>query len=277
MFSTHSEPVHSSIQLPYSYGVAIQSPVPIRREPKEQSEMVSQLLFGEYYKVVSNNGSWIKINTLFDNYSGWIDLALFRGVNETEYENAVSGPRIVVDAVFAKISAPGQPPMLIPAGSELPGFDEKSGAFSVAGASYTIQYPFERMYRASPNRLTEMAIRFLNSPYLWGGRSPVGFDCSGFIQVVFKMAGVRLPRDAYQQATMGEEVGSVTDLRNGDLGFFCNDKGQIKHVGLATGAGKIIHCSGFVRIDMLDETGIFNDDTRQYTHKLCRLRRLPET
>jgi hypothetical protein len=238
--------------------------------------MVSQLLFGEYYRVMSCQGNWMLINTLFDDYSGWIDMALFHGVTEKEGNEAVSGGSTVVDALFAVLSTPGQPSMLIPAGSELPGYCEQTGSLAAAAIPFTVHFPFERMGLHHPTPQVFIALRFLNTPYLWGGRSPVGFDCSGFIQVVFKITGIRLPRDAYQQAHEGREISSVKDLRKGDLAFFCNGQGQINHVGLLIDTGKIIHCSGYVRIDGLDETGIFRTATRQYTHHLCKLRRLAE-
>ena len=122
--------------------------------------------------------------------------------------------------------------------------------------------------------LIETAMRFLNSPYLWGGRSPFGYDCSGFTQIVYKINGVRLPRDAWQQASVGQSMDSVNDVARGDLVFFADNEGRVVHVGLAIPPGQIIHCSGMVRIDALDEKGIFNSKLNQYTHRLHSIKRV---
>jgi cell wall-associated NlpC family hydrolase len=125
-----------------------------------------------------------------------------------------------------------------------------------------------------PTGLIETAMQFRNSPYLWGGRSPFGYDCSGFTQIVYKINGVRLPRDASQQASVGRIIDTVKETVQGDLVFFAGEKDRVVHVGLAIPPGKIIHCSGMVRIDALDEKGIFNSQVNQYTHRMHSIRRV---
>ena len=112
------------------------------------------------------------------------------------------------------------------------------------------------------------AKEFLNAPYLWGGKSFFGVDCSGFTQLVYKVNNVKLPRDAYQQAEVGEALSFVEESQPGDLAFFENAEGRIIHVGIMLDDQKIIHASGKVRIDTLDSTGIFNQEMNKHTHKL---------
>lgn len=129
---------------------------------------------------------------------------------------------------------------------------------------------------AAPTGLNpiEEAKKMLGSPYLWGGRTFMGIDCSGFTQMVFKSCGIRLLRDASQQATQGTPVTSVDAALPGDLCFFQNPQGRITHVGLYMGEGRIIHASGEVRIDCLTDVGIWVESTQSYSHKFHSIRRV---
>ena len=122
--------------------------------------------------------------------------------------------------------------------------------------------------------MQEIAQSLLNVPYQWGGRSPMGMDCSGFTQVVFKILGKKLLRDAWQQAEQGVLVNFIEEIQPGDLVFFDNEEGRIIHVGIALANHKIIHASGCVRIDNLDHHGIYNTETRKYSHNLRIIKRV---
>ena len=115
---------------------------------------------------------------------------------------------------------------------------------------------------------------YLNSPYLWGGRSPFGIDCSGFTQMVFKLNGIKLPRDAYEQAEIGKTLNFIEETQKGDLAFFDNEEGKIIHTGIIIDKNKIIHSSGKVRIDNLDHYGIFNAETGKYSHNLRLIKKV---
>jgi cell wall-associated NlpC family hydrolase len=121
--------------------------------------------------------------------------------------------------------------------------------------------------------IKQVAYKFLNTAYLWGGRSVFGIDCSGFTQVVYKFLNVPLPRDAWQQAEKGELVPSLQDVVCGDLAFFKNEEGRITHVGIILSPQEIIHSSGKVRLDKLDKDGITNMETKQRTHQLSHIKR----
>jgi gamma-D-glutamyl-L-lysine dipeptidyl-peptidase len=114
----------------------------------------------------------------------------------------------------------------------------------------------------------------LNSPYLWGGKTPFGIDCSGFTQMAYKLAGIKLRRDAWQQAEQGHTINLLEETEPGDLAFFDNDEGNIVHVGIILRDHKIIHAAGKVRIDSIDHYGINNKELKKYTHKLRLIKRM---
>ncbi|MGE3825539.1 MAG: C40 family peptidase, partial [Bacteroidia bacterium] len=159
------------------------------------------------------------------------------------------------------------------AGSTLPAYEH--GKLYVGDEEFSFDGEITHPLSDSiPALVSEYATVFLNAPYLWGGRSVFGIDCSGFTQVVFKMAGIQLKRDAYQQAEQGITLSFVEEAQTGDLAFFDNEEGKIVHTGIVLSQGKIIHASGKVRIDKLDHQGIYNHDTKKYSHKLRLIKRV---
>ncbi len=133
---------------------------------------------------------------------------------------------------------------------------------------------FPKVYIKVSESKAETAARFLNCPYIWGGRIPSGIDCSGLTQLVYKIHGIAIPRDSWQQSEAGTVVSFLEEAENGDLLFFDNDKGKISHVGILMAQGLVIHASGRVRIDRLDHQGIYRDDLKRYTHKLRTIVRI---
>ncbi|WP_286757360.1 MULTISPECIES: C40 family peptidase [Roseivirga] len=254
------------------YGVTRLSMVPVRGEPADAAEMTSQLLFGEHYTVLeeSEDRKWLKVVNAFDSYEGWIDRKqhhsiskeYYRQISETEY-------KICTDLV-AKILFKQQINHIV-AGSILPLLnnpifkEEENVAFNGTAKSMHQKWGVAT--------LLNHAEKYLNSPYLWGGRSPFGIDCSGFTQVVFRTAGYTLPRDSSQQIAKGKEV-DFADRKAGDLVFFTNSNGKMNHVGLLTEPDRIIHASGKVRIDVFDQKGIKNLEQNTYTHHFFKLKRI---
>ena len=258
------------------YGISNLSIVAVRSEPREKSEMCTQILFGEHYTILEENAKWCQIKLAFDGYEGWIDRKMVNEIDESCFLELVGIPRIVTTDVFNIVQPTGgYSNFLIVAGSSLPHFDKVARTFKIGNVVYGIQgnsiTSSERVVR---DVIIDNALKYFNAPYLWGGRSPFGIDCSGFSQVLYKMAGLTIPRDAVQQAMLGENLTFVEEALPGDLAFFDNEEGAIIHVGIIWEKNKIIHSSGKVRIDNVDHFGIFNIDTGRYTHQMRLMRRL---
>lgn len=211
----------------------------MRAEPSGKSEMVSQLIFGETYRVLEDQGDWLRIETDFDHYQGWISAAQFVSLD------VVEKPFIVQKEVSLFFHD-----RWTSCGSEID----------------------REMATSSESDLLTLAADFLNTPYLWGGRTFMGIDCSGFIQVLFKTKGMALPRDARDQVVKGDLI-DFNKRQSLDVAFFANNQGSVTHTGLLISEKEIIHAHGWVRIDAFDENGIFNRDKNKYTHFLHSVRR----
>lgn len=246
--------------------------VPVRKEPSDKSEMVTQLLFGEVFTVISEKESWREVCINVDNYKGWIDWKQMQPLSDSEAE-IIHSQSATLTFDIVQIVKFGKNKMLpIVLGSSLPNYNDKIFSFS------DINFSYEGLVKklSSPDKtlIIENAFMYLNAPYLWGGRSPFGIDCSGFTQMVYKLSGIALMRDASQQALQGRTLNTLEETLPGDLAFFDNADGNIIHVGIILPGNKIIHSSGRVRIDRIDEKGIFNDMLQKYTHELRLFKRL---
>lgn len=258
------------------YGICNLSIVPCRKEPSDRSEMVTQLLFGEHFRVLEEQGSWCHIKIAYDNYECWIDKKQFQPIerhtfdilNTTENYFCNDLVQVIVDNKTSLLF-----PIVI--ASTLPNFDKNECV--IENQSYTYEGAHISGHLA-PDQcrigILETAMMYLNAPYLWGGKTPFGIDCSGLTQMVFKLNGLKLKRDAYQQAEQGETLSFVEEAEAGDLAFFDNEEGIIVHVGIVLDDNKIIHASGKVRIDGFDHQGIFNNDQKDYSHRLRLLKRI---
>jgi gamma-D-glutamyl-L-lysine dipeptidyl-peptidase len=244
-------------------GICILSTISLRNEPDSKSEIVSQLLFGETFSLIEQTKNWTKIISTDDQYTGWISTKQL-AILQTPFlrkEIATGYP------FNTAISNQGN--ILIPAGGTIPNLKEKT--FTINETVYTLK---DKNATYSFENLAKLAEQYINVPYFWGGRNPFGIDCSGFTQSVYKQCGIQLNRDAYQQAEQGILVTFLDEIKCGDLAFFDNDEGTIVHVGLMLDKNKIIHASGKVRIDSLDNFGIMNLEENQYSHKLRIIKRI---
>lgn len=255
-----------------NFGIINLSAVPGRADSSDKSEMVTQLLFGDIFKITSRTENFVKIKTFYDNYECWICKKQYVSIKEEEYNYIAKTPYNCVTDLIHIIKYKGDTvPILL--GSSLPNF--KEGTFSIAGEqiNYDGNYSTPNQI-GSKDSIVEDAFMYLNAPYLWGGKSPFGIDCSGFTQNIYKINNLVIPRDAHQQANLGEGYSFVEEAEAGDLAFFDNEEGKITHVGILVGNNKIIHASGKVRIDKLDHHGIFNQETNSYSHKLRIIKKL---
>jgi gamma-D-glutamyl-L-lysine dipeptidyl-peptidase len=240
------------------YGICHLSIVPLRFEASDTSELVSQVLYGDYFKVLEQRKSWSKIRLAFDKYEGWIDNKQYVEISNNQYTNLQSTKsKLSIDLVeFIQDKHEQLYPILL--GSSLNGLDILNHSHD--GTLVEGKHP--------KDNLIKTAFLYLNSPYLWGGKTPFGIDCSGFTQMVYKLNGYKLLRDASQQATQGEALSFIEESEPGDLAFFDNNEGAITHVGIIMKDNYIIHAHGKVRIDRLDHSGIYNVDKKMHTHKL---------
>ncbi len=235
--------------------------------------MVTQLLFGDHYSVIdfSSDQRWVKISIYYDGYEGWIDAKQHKQISLDYFEEINTNEfRICTDLISTILYK--KKPLRIVMGSVLPIahtelFDiEEQFAFNGESKSLGQRREYEF--------LKTVAFKYLNTPYLWGGKSPFGIDCSGFTQMAFKITGYKLKRDTGQQVGQGDEIKVLQDALPGDLVFFQNDHDRISHVGILLENQKIIHASGYVRVDFLDESGIFNESKNTYTHRMAKIKRI---
>lgn len=250
------------------YALCAVSAAAVRSEPTHRSEMTNQLLFGETAQVLESKEEWYKIKSLYDSYEGWITHHMLQAIDE---KMAIEPCPFVSTGLLNPLTLPDQL-VNLPMGSSLTGFDVETrllwdGIHKYHGTYRNVKQSF------NTDLLWQMIHLWINAPYLWGGRTFLGVDCSGFVQVVYKVLGISLLRDAYQQATQGKEIKDVKKVSVGDLAFFHNEKGKIIHVGILLTDQKIIHASGKVRVDKLDEVGIINRGTKTRTHELHSIRR----
>lgn len=238
---------------------------PVRKKPGHRKEMSNQLLFGEMVEILKEKGDlWVKTRSLHDGYEGWMTRTLLRSAESSVLNNGSVSLKLI-----SQVWIEGAP-VYLPAGSHLPqlGMDPNvenpltydTGLNSIHNLPITEQ-------------AEKLAVQWLNAPYMWGGRTILGVDCSGFVQVIFKLIGIGLPRDAWQQAQTGQVVKKLKEARKGDLAFF-NDRDEIVHVGMLLGPDRIIHASGRVRIDSIDKKGIIHSETGKRTHRLEAIRRI---
>ncbi|HNU88901.1 MAG TPA: C40 family peptidase [Ferruginibacter sp.] len=253
-----------------SYAACCVPVAPVRLEPDHRSEMVSQLIFGEccIITIVEKNG-WVKIVNKLDAYTGWCQQSHFQEIDDTQYyveENDFTAEWV------NQVDYNGHQ-MWVPFGSSLTAM--KNG--NVFWRRNTVHYSGKVWNPVTAKRdaktIKQLAFKFLNSPYLWGGKSVFGVDCSGFTQSVYKMLNIHLFRDSQQQATQGELVAFLQQAHCGDLAFFDDEEGRIIHVGMLLNANEIIHSAGKVRVDKIDNEGIVHAETGQRTQKLRIIRR----
>ena len=246
------------------YGICNLSIVPIRSEASDKSEQTSQLLYGETFIILDEKMKWTKIKLCFDDYVGWINNKQFDIIDENQLKIIEKGPQIYSYDLVEFVENANQELIAIPIGSSL-------NALNILKHNYDGNKISGIQEKSN---IITTALRFLNSPYLWGGRTPFGIDCSGFTQVVYKLNGYKLERDSHLQAKQGSSLSFIEESESGDLAFFDNKEGEIVHVGIIMDNNHIIHASGKVRVDRIDQTGIYNSQSKKHTHKLRVIKKI---
>ncbi len=243
---------------------------PIRSEPSHKSEMISQQLFGEKSIVQdTGNDNWVKVILKYDGYTGWCQAAHLAEIDEEHY---IKVDKDLTAAWVNEVDYNGHR-MFVPLGSSLSAFKNGKAFWRKNSVQFKGELWNPEEIKVGDKLIKQIAYKFLNTSYLWGGKSVFGIDCSGFSQMIYKFLNIQIPRDAYQQGDSGDVINSLQKARCGDLAFFDNDQGNIVHVGILLNAREIIHASGKVRIDKIDNEGILNLETKQRTHKLHFIKR----
>ncbi len=249
------------------FGICNLSVTPLRKEADDASEIVSQLLFGDFVEIIEKGTPWIKIKNHYDGYEGWMDFKQLVYISESQFKEGVSVSHPVLKQETVRIMGPkGVQKIML--GSSLPFLSNNQ--LKLGDETYKI---IDLLDIQANINLLEIAHIYLNTPYLWGGKSIFGIDCSGFTQNVFKTIGIFLPRDASKQVNYGKEI-AWDDKQPGDLVYFTSKSGKVTHVGILLENNKIIHAHGRVRIDELKLDGIWNDDLNCISHTFHSIKRI---
>lgn len=246
------------------YGICNLSIVPVRNQPADECEMVTQLLYGEIFKILEERGKWSRIRIAYDSFEGWVSNNQFLKIEEDAYFTLTNSNEIYAADLVDFIQ-------------------EKEGLLLPVTMGAVLNYAASRNFdfeghttsgKKDKAYLVETAILYLNTPFLWGGKTPFGIDCSGLSQMVYKLNGYSLFRDSSQQSKQGEALSFIEESEPGDLAFFDDREGNINHVGIMMKDNYIIHVDGKVRIDRIDHSGIFNVDQKKHTHQLRVIKKI---
>ena len=248
------------------YGIAHISIIPMRAEANDRAEMVNQVLFGEHYKIIEKRAKWLKVRLAHDDYEGWICRKQYSEIDKAQYLSLSEETQHYNYNLIDALTTDKGDMIPIGLGSTLPFYDGEHCLIN--GIRFHFEGAHKPCEKNSKADIVNTAYMYLHAPYLWGGRTPMGVDCSGFTQMAYRLNGRLISRDASQQVKLGTTLSFIEEAEPGDLAFFDDAEGNIIHVGIILENNHILHASGKVRIDRIDQQGIFNKEQGQHTHKL---------
>ena len=241
------------------FGVCELSVIPVRKSPVSKSEMVTQLLYGEIFTIINFEEKWSEICNTNDNYTGWINNTQIRFIERSTYNSLKKNKAIYSLDINGSVTNKKGVKFSIPLGS-------------VVSSCLLLNTIFHgKKGILTKSKIIKAAKLFLESPYLWGGRITSGIDCSGFSQLIYRICGLEIDRDARQQALQGKKIDS-SKINPGNLAFFGNSIKEITHVGIMLNKNEIIHAFGKIRIDIVNNEGIINLESKKLTHKIVQFR-----
>jgi len=246
------------------FGICHLSIVPLRKESSHKSELISQLLYGDCFKIISKKKEWLQITTLLDQYTGWIDYKQSQIIIEEDAEEISFKTNSYSTNLVDYVQTSNNKLTTLIIGSNI-------------GAAKVLNHEFNSdsiKGKKPKSNLINIALLYLNSPYLWGGKTPMGIDCSGLTQMIYRINGHNIPRDSSEQVKLGDTLSFIEESEAGDLVFFDDEDGNIIHVGLLLQNNHILHAHGMVRIDRIDQTGIYNIETKKHSHKMRIIKKI---
>lgn len=254
-----------------NYAICRVAIAPLRTAASDKAEISTQLLFGDAVEILERADPWYQIRNAYDGYEGWMDFKQLIPITEAQYQQCLELHTLVPVNVNNTVVGADGSQYYLPAAAQLPAY--ANGQCELGTEKFRVLFEPHQLSPSSGDQIQKLAMFFLNAPYLWGGRTLFGIDCSGFSQTVYKLAGIKIRRDAAQQAEQGQTVNFLPEAHTGDLAFFDNAEGRIIHVGIMIGTDHIIHASGRVRIDPIDDQGIYNPELGRYSHQLRIIKR----
>lgn len=255
------------------YGINLNGLIPLRAMADEASEQLTQILFGEYFIVEEAIERWVRIRNIRDNEAGWIDRKMMTAIDEDLFQQLFENkPVIACNPITYATLADGSC-LPIPGGSRLPFYDIEKQRFTIGNFVYAFAMSDTNLSKQSSDFIN-VALSYLHSPYLWGGKNVMGIDCSGLVQVAALICGKELTRNARQQIAFGDQVDFLAEALPGDLAFFDHDDGHISHVGILLNDHQILHASGEVHVAPIDNLGIKSVNNGKYTHSLRVIKRI---
>ncbi len=248
---------------------------PLRAEASDTAEMVSQLMFGDMVEILAEDRQWRHVRNQADAYEGWVDHKALVEVDETWLSSVTSWSYLFADSLKAQLKHDNGVEVLpLILGARIPQIAGTSlKELDLGGVSIAFPQDYEAEANWAPHQIAALSAKYLGTPYLWGGKSLAGIDCSGLTQMVYAMCGIQLPRDAAQQVEIGTEV-DFEARKEGDLAYFAKPGGKVTHVGIVLAGNEIRHAAGNVHDDLLNSEGIQRKYTGKQTHRLVSIKRI---